>query len=96
MTTLEKILQEIEENKEKCLYDVSIAKKIQHMHDMQRSRYKEDCYFYHEEIDMCATIPTCKYYLELGYCPCEECKNKYFPKEEVYGMIKKIVDERGE
>lgn len=79
---------------EKLKYDVSVAMKIQCMYDMKRSRYKEDCYFYHEERDMCATIPACSYHAQLGYCPCQDCK-KYFPKREVYGMIKKIVDERG-
>lgn len=61
--------------------------------DIRTNIYKENCYFYHEERDMCAIIPTCNYYGQLGYCPCEDC-NKYVPKGEVYGMIKKIVDER--
>lgn len=61
--------------------------------DIRTKIYKENCYFYHEERDMCAVIPSCNYYQQLGYCPCEDC-NKYVPRYEVYGMIKKIVDER--
>lgn len=80
---------------DKLKYDVNIAMQIQCMCDAQRIRYKESCYFYHEERDMCATIPTCNYYSQLGYCPCKEC-NKYISKAEVREMVRKIVDERGE
>lgn len=66
---------------------------IQCMLNNQIPKYKNLCYFYHEERDMCAIIPTCNYYGQLGYCPCENC-DKYVPRYEVYGMIKKIVDER--
>lgn len=66
---------------------------IQCMVNNQMPKHKNHCYFYYEEKDMCAIIPTCNYYQQLGYCPCENC-NKYVAKGEVYGMIKKIVDER--
>lgn len=65
---------------------------IQCILNSQIPKYKNLCYFYHEERDMCAIIPTCNYYGQLGYCPCEDC-NKYVPRGEAYGMIKKIVDE---
>ena len=60
--------------------------------DMRMEKHKEDCYFYREERDMSAIIHTCSYYGKMGYCPCDEC-NKYFKKCEVYGIVKKIVDE---
>lgn len=53
---------------------------------------KTDCYFYHEEKDMGATIPCCTYFGGFGNCPCENCK-KYFEKRKVYEIVKKIVDD---
>lgn len=53
---------------------------------------KEDCYFYHEEPQMGATIPTCSYHNKgLGDCPCEECK-KYISRSDVYKMVKESAE----
>lgn len=57
-----------------------------------RKATKEDCYFYHEEHQMGATIPTCSYHNNgLGDCPCEGCK-KYIARSEVCKMVKESVD----
>lgn len=66
---------------------------IQCMLNNQIPKYKNYCYFYHEERDMCAIIPTCNYYQQLGYCPCEGCK-KCVLRGEVYSIVKKMADER--
>lgn len=51
-------------------------------------KYKEDCYFFHKEKDMGATIPTCDYHSKgLGFCPCENCK-KYISKSAAYKIVK--------
>ena len=42
--------------------------------------HKKDCYYYHEEQDMGARIPTCVREKWLGECPCEGC-TKYIPNE---------------
>lgn len=52
---------------------------------------KRNCFFYYEEQDMGASIPTCNYYFRLGYCPCNKCK-KYIDKGEVYSIVKARVD----
>lgn len=53
---------------------------------------KKDCYFYHEEHQMGATIQTCSYHNNgLGDCPCEGCK-KYIARSKVYKMAKEAVD----
>lgn len=74
-------------------YPIISDMQIQCMINNQMPKYNNHCYFYHEERDMCVVIPSCNYYQQLGYCPCEDC-NKYVPRGEVYGMIKNIVDER--
>lgn len=56
-----------------------------------KPKEKQDCYFYHEEYDMGAHIPTCSYHAKLGHCPCGDC-NKHIKKAEVFGMIKNHVD----
>lgn len=56
-----------------------------------KPKEKQDCYFYHEEYDMGARIPTCNYHAKLGYCHCGDC-NKHIKKAEVFGMIKNHVD----
>lgn len=55
------------------------------------NRFREDCYFYYEEPDMGAHIPTCNYYKKLGYCPCNKC-DKFFDKSEVHSIIKEKVE----
>lgn len=52
---------------------------------------KTDCYYYHEEQDMGAHIPTCNRYCRLGYCPCESC-DKYLSKK----VLDKVVDKWNE
>lgn len=55
-------------------------------------KYKKDCFFFHEEKDMGATIPTCGYHSKsLGFCPCENCK-KYISKSAAYKIVKAEVD----
>lgn len=54
---------------------------------------KTDCYFYHEEQDMGAHIPTCNYHHKLGYCPCENCE-KYIKRSDVFKIIKERVDNK--
>lgn len=54
--------------------------------------HKTDCYFFHEEHQMGATIPTCSYYHGgLGNCPCKDCK-KYISKSEAYKMVLEKVN----
>lgn len=74
-------------------YNVDIARTIQCGCDAIRNQYKEDCYFYIEVKDMAANIPTCDYYTQLGYCPCNECK-KYVKRSEVYKIVRKFADEK--
>lgn len=55
-------------------------------------KHKEDCFFFHSETDMGATIPTCSYYSQgLGFCPCENCK-KYISNSNAYSIIKAEVE----
>lgn len=59
------------------------------------NKLKRNCYFYHEEQDMGASIPTCNYYFKLEYCPCENCE-KHADKSEVYRLVKYYADARVE
>lgn len=59
------------------------------------NKLKCNCYFYHEEQDMGASIPTCNYYFKLGYRPCKNCE-KYVDKSEVYRLVKYYADARAE
>lgn len=60
----------------------------------ERMTYKNDCYFYHEEKDMLATIPVCSYHKKgLGYCPCDSCQ-KYISNADVYKMAKDAVNKK--
>lgn len=59
---------------------------------ISNNEFRKDCYFYYEEPDMGAHIPTCNYYEKLGYCPCDGCK-KFYKKSDVFSLIKKAVDE---
>lgn len=52
---------------------------------------KADCYFYHEEHQMAASIPTCNYHGQLGYCPCKDC-DKYIKSSDVFRIVKNHVD----
>ena len=54
-------------------------------------KYKEDCYFYYEEPDMGAHIPTCNYFGKLGFCPCDGCK-KHIKNQEIFKKAKEMVD----
>lgn len=60
---------------------------------------KTDCYFYSEEdIGMEGTIDYCTFYAESYQCKCGgEIKNRckyYFPRSDVYKMIKDMVEKR--
>ena len=55
------------------------------------SKKKTDCYYYHEEQDMGAHIPTCNRYCRLGYCPCEAC-DKYLSKGKADDILKMFAD----
>lgn len=63
------------------------------MEEIHEPKYKESCYFYYAVRDLGGRIPTCNYYNELGYCPCDTC-GKFIGKGEIYGIVKKMVDER--
>lgn len=52
---------------------------------------KRDCFFYSEEKDMSANIPSCDYYMRFGYCPCSSC-DKYIKKTDVYSIVRKMLD----
>lgn len=56
-------------------------------------KHKTDCYFYEEVVDMGGHIPTCGYYAELGYCPCEKC-SKYISNKDVSSKVREFVDKR--
>lgn len=56
-----------------------------------RKDHKTDCYFYHEEQDMGASIPCCNYaLLGLGQCPCNGCKH-YISKIDADRIIREKV-----
>lgn len=61
--------------------------------DMKPER-KRDCFFYHEEHDMGATIPCCGYHGGYGNCPCDGC-DKYVGFGTASMVIRAMV-ERGD
>ena len=52
---------------------------------------RTDCYYYDDVHDMNATIPTCDYYEELGYCPCEDCKI-YISPQKIDKLVRKFIN----
>lgn len=52
---------------------------------------KRDCFFCQDYKDMGATVYTCDYYKQYGYCPCEKC-NKYVSKGTASNFIRDMVD----
>lgn len=61
---------------------------------MQRTE-KRDCFFYHEEKDMGATVPCCSYFNTYSECPCDGCK-KYIEMSKVFSIVKGVVDKEEE
>lgn len=57
------------------------------------NKLKRNCYFYYEEPDMGASIPTCNYYFKLGYCPCENCE-KYVNESKVRTLVRYYAENR--
>lgn len=52
---------------------------------------KRDCFFCQDYQDMGATVYTCDYHKQYGYCPCEEC-DKYVSKGTASNFIRDMVD----
>lgn len=48
--------------------------------------YKQDCFFFDEEIDMGAIVHTCKRYEQYGYCPCQGCEG-YRNRVDVFRAV---------
>lgn len=97
----DKILRQINENRLKDLQEElrnleQLARMDYHiqcaMNDLA-PKHKTDCYFYEEVVDMGGHIPTCGYYAELGYCPCEKC-SKYISNKDVSSKVREFVDNR--
>jgi hypothetical protein len=65
--------------------------------DFNQPKYKEDCYFYGETIDMGAIIRYCTQSekIEWGYCRCEGC-DKYISNVEANKIIRKYIRKRRE
>lgn len=55
---------------------------------------REDCYFYHEEKDMGATVPCCTYFGGYGNCPCSNDCEKFVGKYDISKIAVEYVDNR--
>lgn len=61
---------------------------------VQQKEHKKDCYFFHEDHDMGATIPFCSYHKgALGDCPCKDCEN-YLSNSDAHKIIMDAIKER--
>lgn len=49
--------------------------------------YKQDCFFFDEEIDMGALVHTCMRYKQYGYCPCKTCGELYVSRSTVMRRV---------
>lgn len=60
----------------------------------QEEKYKRDCYFYHEDFDMGATIPYCTYDNKgFGHCSCKDCDH-FLDKAEANKIVRADIEEK--
>ncbi len=55
---------------------------------------REDCFYYYNDHDMHATIPSCSKHLNEYYFKCENCKN-FISKKEAHKVVDDYVKRRG-